>query len=103
MRARRIGVERRQAVGNRGQRLVLDLDGGGGILSQIAALGDDEDHQLAGVADLIPRQDARRQHLGDRALGGRRIHAAGGARIGLLHLERRLKPLGEILGARSPL
>ena len=49
---RRIGLRGLAAVGGRRQRLVIDLDQGGGVLGEIAVVRDHERDRLAHVGDL---------------------------------------------------
>ena len=60
MDAGRLRLQRCLEIGDRRQRLVLHDDIGRGVLGQVAALGNDQGHSLAAVADLV---------LGERHLG----------------------------------
>ena len=59
---RLIGIDRGR------QRLVVDLDRGGGILRLHLAFGDDRRDRLADVADLAARQRLDARHRNRRAL-----------------------------------
>ena len=75
-------------IEHRGERRIIDLDQLGGILGDIAALGDDERHRLADIAHALD---------GERPLRHRRLHR-GEKRIGeLAHLlagDHRPYPMG---------
>ena len=60
---RRAGRERVAAIAHRRQHLVVDRDRRGGILGEIAAVGDDHGDRLADIADLA---------AGERMLGAQR-------------------------------
>ena len=53
MRERRAGVERGAAIGDRRQRLEIDIDQRGSVLGEIAAVGDHDRDRLADIADLV--------------------------------------------------
>ena len=58
MNARRALVESGLRVDDGGQRRVVDLDEGGGVLGPVAAVGHDEGHGLAHETDLVLRERA---------------------------------------------
>ena len=55
-RVQRLGVDRLLGVGDRLERLVVDLDLGGGVAGGLRVVGGDDRDRLALVADLVPRQ-----------------------------------------------
>jgi len=98
--ARHAGRERRRQIGHDRQRLVLHVDERERVLGDVAALRDDEGHNLADVAHLVDRErplgpsvrqgrmrDQERRRLIELAELGRRHHqadrghATGGGRV----------------------
>ena len=63
---RRARLDRRRQIGDRGERLPRDLDGGRGVGCRVRVLGDDEGHRVAHVAGLAGGEDrpARNRHRG---------------------------------------
>jgi hypothetical protein len=66
---RRIGRDRIEAVGNRGQDVVIDFDEGGRVFGNVARLGDHHRDGLADIASLGVHQHHRREQLRDRRVG----------------------------------
>ena len=55
--------ERRAAVGDRGQRIVFDLDQRGAVLGDVAVVGDHDRHRLADVHHFVDREHGAVQVL----------------------------------------
>ncbi len=87
MRERRAALERRRAVGDRGQRLEVDVDQRGRVLGDVAAVGDHQRDRLADEAHLVLGEAIRHQRLLDRRIGHQQRHrlpphAFGQVRVG---------------------
>ena len=61
---RRVRLDRRRQIGDRGERLPRDLDRGRGVGCRVRVLGDDEGHRVSHVAGLAGGEDrpAGEQH-----------------------------------------
>jgi hypothetical protein len=69
VRRRRAGANGVAAVADRGQQLEFDVHRGGGILGEIAVVGDRHGDRLPHIADLAPRQRELRARRLDRWIG----------------------------------
>ena len=86
VRRRCAGANGVAAVADRGQQLELDIHRGGGILGEIAVVGDGHGDGLPHIADLAPRQRQLRARRLDRWIGHQhRNLAARHARRQIIH------------------
>ena len=78
---RRAVHDRRAAVDDRRQRLVVDLDQLGRFARRLGAVGDDERHRIADMAHALDRQREARRH-GQRRHRGQARHRAEAREVG---------------------